>query len=314
MSKVIVLTGASSGLGRAAALQFARRGDHLVLSARGKEALEETAGQCRALGANVATICADIRDEEQVKEIARTALTDYGAIDVWVNNAGTTLFAPLASGDFAPHRQVIETNLFGAIYGARAVVPLFRERGRGILINVGSVLSAIGQAFVPAYVISKFGLRGLSETLRVELAPYPNIHVCLLLPYAIDTPHFEHGGNAMGRKAHPVPPVQEPEKVAAALVDLVDRPRRVRYVPRVARLGLAVHALFPRRVESTLLEVLERWHFSDPQATSDGNLHAPPPEKGAIHGTRPPLTGTARLLMWAAARLLAPLPRRSGHA
>ena len=304
MVRTIVVTGASSGLGRATALRLARRGEQLVLSSRSEEALEEVASECRALGARVVVAPADVRVEEQVQAVVASAVQHFGGVDVWINNAGTTLFAPIEQGAFSAHRNVIETNLFGAIHGARAVLPLFLERRRGILINVGSILSSIGQAFVPAYVISKFGVRGLSEALRVECADYPDIHVCSILPYAIATPHFENGANWFGRKAHPVPPVQEPEHVAAVLVSLIDRPRRVRYVPRIACLGLALHAVMPRRVERTLLEVLRRWHLGAPEAPAEGNLNSPRPEHSSVRGERPPLVGSVRLLMWAFFRLL----------
>src|SRR5690606_38778192 len=101
------------------------------------------------------------------------------------------LFALLEEASFEEHRRVIETNLFGAMLAARAVLPVFRAQGSGVMVNVGSVLSQVGQPFVPSYTISKFGLRGLSEVLRVELADEPAIQVCTLLPYAVDTPHFQ---------------------------------------------------------------------------------------------------------------------------
>ena len=115
-----------------------------------------------------------------------------------------------------------------------------------MLINVGSVLSEIGQAFAPSYVISKFGVHGLSEALRVELADEPDIHVCTVFPYAIDTPHFEAAGNRLGQVPRAMPPVSSPERIAQAVARLPDHPRRRLYVPRIAVLGLAAHAIVPR--------------------------------------------------------------------
>ncbi|HEY6726238.1 MAG TPA: SDR family NAD(P)-dependent oxidoreductase [Polyangiaceae bacterium] len=173
--KVVVITGASSGLGRAAALEFARRGSRLVLAARRTQALSATVKECHALGANAVALTVDVRHRAEVMALARLALEQTGSIDVWVNNAGTTCFAPLDSERFDEHREVLETNLFGAIYGARAVLPSFRRQRQGTLINVGSVLSKIGQPFVPSYVISKFGLHGLTETLRAAVADLPEV-------------------------------------------------------------------------------------------------------------------------------------------
>jgi NAD(P)-dependent dehydrogenase (short-subunit alcohol dehydrogenase family) len=209
---VVVVTGASSGLGRASAVELARRGANVVVSARRQAALEETAALCRAQGSDARVVVADVTDEGAVGELARRALDINGSIDAWVNNAGVTSFGPLEDTPLDEHRRVIETNLWGSIHGARAIVPIFKRQGRGVLINVGSILSKVGQPFVPSYVISKFALRGLSDALRAELAAHPRIHVCTLLPYAIDTPHFQSAANLIGRQPFAMPPVQSPEK------------------------------------------------------------------------------------------------------
>src|SRR3712207_5719749 len=133
--KVVVITGASSGIGRAAALEFARRGAHLVLAARGVPALEEVAAQCRRAGSQALVAETDVTDEEAVRRLATKALELTGRVDVWVNNAGVTVFAPLEDGPFKPHRRVIETNVYGAMFGARAILPVFRRQHAGILIN-----------------------------------------------------------------------------------------------------------------------------------------------------------------------------------
>jgi short-subunit dehydrogenase len=303
--RVVVITGASSGLGRAAALQFAKHGSVVVLGARRAEALEETARECRKRGARAVTWQLDVSCEGQVRALVDAALQQTGQLDVWINNAGITCFAPLDSESFDQHRQVLETNLFGSIYAARAILPIFRRQGYGTLINVGSVLSKVGQPFVPSYVISKFGLQGLTETLRTAVADVPHIHISSLLPYAMDTEHFDSGANEMGRSAHPLSPVQSPEKVAVALVDLVRRGGRQRLVPRVAALGLVLHFLAPRIVERLLLDVLRKWHFGDePMARSAGNIFAPLRQDGEIHGERGVRVGTLRLLLYAAARIL----------
>jgi short-subunit dehydrogenase len=303
--QVVVLTGASSGLGRAIAHQLARREAALVLAARRVDALQDVASECRAGGAASALVVGtDVTDELQVAKLAATALEAFGRIDVWINNAGIALYALIEDGPAADHERVIATNLYGAIYGARAALPIFRRQGCGTLINVGSVLSGVGQAFVPSYVISKFGVRGLSEALRVELADQPDIHVCTIFPYAIDTPHFAVARNRLGKLPLAMPPVQSPEKVARAVVRLVEHPRRTRYVPRIAALGLALHALFPRTVERLLLDSLRRWHFEDAtRPTTGGNLYA---SSGAakIHGERPPKVGLPRFLAWLAGRFV----------
>lgn len=314
LDQVVVITGASGGLGREAARQFAALGASVVLAGRRLDALEETAAQCREAGGRVLCHVTDVSSEEQVQKLASAALSRWGRIDIWVNNAGVTSFAKLEDGPMQEHRQVIETNLFGAIYGARAALPIFRSQRKGVLINVGSVLSSIGQPFVPSYVISKFALRGLSEALRAEVADLRSIAVCTLLPYAMDTEHFEAGANHYGRAPHPMPPLQSPEKVARALVHLALHPARQRYVPRSAALGVALHALMPRSVEQVLSDALNRWHFgSEPQLDTSGNLFEPRTPAGAVHGSRQPVVSTLRLFSWAIGRF-AVLPFERAHA
>ncbi|HEY8431516.1 MAG TPA: SDR family NAD(P)-dependent oxidoreductase, partial [Sandaracinaceae bacterium] len=227
-----------------------------------------------------------------------------GRIDVWVNNAGVTNFSLLEEGPFDKHRRVIETNLFGAMYAARAVVPIFREQKRGVMVNVASVLGRVGHPFVPSYVISKFALRGLSEALRAELAELPDVHVCTIYPYAVDTPHFQSASSEIGAPAVSMPPMQSPEKVARAIVELIERPRRQRHVPRIAALGVALHALAPRTVEELLTSALRRWHFAPrQQLPTAGNLYEPTAEQAAIHGDRPPRIGTVRFALWSLGEL-----------
>jgi short-subunit dehydrogenase len=304
-AKIVVITGATSGLGRAAALEFARRGCHVVLGGRRDDALEELASRCRDLGVTAVPCNADITVEEDVQQLLRTALSVDDRIDVWVNNAGVTLFARLDEGPFEEHRRVIETNVIGSMICARAVLPVLRKQEYGVLVNVGSVLSKVGQPFVPSYVISKFALRGLTESLRTDLAELPNVHVCTLLPYAIDTQHFEAGANYVGKPAHPMQPVQSPEAVARALVNLAMKPERERHVPRWIALGYIVKVLLPRFTERLTTRVLLRWHF-DPrlQPATSGNLYEPTDERGTVHGHRRPLATNAQLVVGAAQEAL----------
>ena len=167
----------------------------------------------------------------------------------------------------------------------------------GTLINVGSILSKVGQPFVPSYVISKFALRGLTDALRAEFADERDIHVCTALPYAMNTPHFESAATHAEHPAHAMAPEQAPLKVARAIVALARNPRRELHVPRIATLGLALHALMPRTVERLILHLLQRYHFDGrAQLATTGNLYAPSDESGPIRGHRPPRLTTARAI------------------
>lgn len=299
--KVVVITGGSSGLGRAAALQFAAQGCTVFVAARRAPALRETV---RIAGSRCHGVITDVTRQGDVARLVKTVVNRCGRIDVWVNNAGIALFARLEEAPFELHRRVIETNLYGPIHAARAVLPVFRRQQYGILINVGSLLSRVGQPFVPSYVISKFALRGLSEALRTDLADEPDIHVCSLLPYTIDTPHFQSGANHLRRRAYPMPPVQSAESVARALVDMAERPRHERYVPRYAELAVLLSYLLPQFTEVLILRAVRTWHLAGFEATSSGNLYSGSSEEPAVHGNRRPRIGTLSLAVWMARETL----------
>lgn len=304
--RVVVVTGASSGLGRAIALELADRGARLVLAARRGDALEDTARQCHNRGGIAIAVETDVTIEAEVNALAARAVEEFGELAVWINNAGVTLFSPLEEASFEEHQRVIETNLFGAMLGARIAMPIFRRQHYGVLINMGSVLGEVGHAFVPSYVISKFGIKGLSEALRVEFAKEPDIHVCTVLPFSIDTQHFETAANRIEQAPYALPPMQSPEKVAKAVARMIENPRRTRHVPRVLPLGLALHAILPRATERLLLDALSKFHISDQRSPStNGNLYEPPRQLEAdIHGTRPPRIPTTAFARWAIGRFV----------
>ncbi|MEX0803884.1 MAG: SDR family oxidoreductase, partial [Candidatus Binatia bacterium] len=270
---VVVITGASSGIGRAAALKFARLGTTVVLTSRREEALLRLAERCENLGGRALAMPADVTDQQAIQSLARRAVDAFGRIDVWINNAAVTLFARFENSPPETYRRVIETNLFGCIHGARAALPYFREQGSGTLINISSGLGRIGSPYVSAYAASKFAIIGLSESLRMELQDAPDIHVCTVLPAAIDTPLFQHGANFMGRAAQPIAPIYSAEKVADALVDVVRHPRREIIVGNAVKLGLMMHAIAPGLTERIYAKQVEKKHFQDrPAPPTEGNL------------------------------------------
>src|SRR6201994_386712 len=203
--KIIVITGASSGAGRAAALKFAQYQTFLVLAARNQSALEEVAAECRELGADVLVVPTDTSDPKAMISLANAANDWLGAIDVWINNAGV-----LAAGEFditpmAVHEQVIKTNLLGYMNGAHAVLPFFKAQKRGILINNISIGGFLPLPYGSGYTAAKFGLRGWSEALKSELRSWPDIHVCDLFPAFLDTPGIQHACNHTGKVLKPAP-------------------------------------------------------------------------------------------------------------
>lgn len=270
---VVVITGASSGIGRATALAFARRGATVVLAARREQPLQELADQCQRLGTYALAVPTDVTDEQAVQSLARTAIEQFGHIDVWVNNAGVSLFARFEEAPSDAYRRVIETNLFGTIHGARAALPYFREQGSGVLINMSSVFGTIGAPYLSAYITTKFGIRGLSESLRQEVRDVKHIHVSTIMPASIDTPIFQHAANFTGRTIKPLNPVSSAEEVANAIVACAEHPRREVIVGKSGHRLVILRRLLPALTEWQAAAQVEHDHFTDqPASTSAGNL------------------------------------------
>lgn len=252
----MVITGASSGAGRAMALAFAARRGRLVLASRNEAALQALLRECEELGGRGITVPTDTRDAAQLSALADAARAQFGHIDVWVNNAGVLAAGALEDIPAEINEAVIRTNLLGYVHGAAAVVPVFKQQGRGILINNISVGGWLPTPYMAAYCAAKFGLKGFSEALRGELDTYRNIHVCDLFPAFLDTPGIQHAANYTGRMLRPAPPLYDPRAVAAAVVRLAEKPRAATTLGMAPHLMRAAYVLFPvltRRITGGLI-------------------------------------------------------------
>lgn len=272
-SPVVVITGASSGIGRATALAFAQQRARLVLAARGAETLERVAAQCARLGAQAIAVPTDVTDAKAVRALAAAALRRFGGIDVWVNNVGVGAVGRFEATPMEAHRRVVEANLLGHMHGAHAVLPHFRSQRSGVLINMISLGGWVATPYAGAYTASKFGLRGWSAALRAELSDLPGVHVCDVCPTFADTPGLRHGANYTGRKLKPPQPLVDPDAVAAAVVRLARRPQPTLWLGLGALPGRIAQAAAPATVGRVGKWVVDRALSNAERApVSQGNL------------------------------------------
>jgi short-subunit dehydrogenase len=285
---VVVITGASSGIGRATALAFANRGAKVVLAARREAALQEVARKCREVDSQVLVVPTDVSDPAAVDELARRAVERFRRIDVWVNAAATTYFAPFLKVPLHDIRRVLDVNIMGYVHGARAALPVLKKQGKGVLINVSSVVAAASQPYSHAYAMSKAAERVLGVSLRQELQldGASGVSVCTVLPAGIDTPFYQHAANYTGRQPKALPPVYAPDRVARAIVSLVRKPRREVVVGPMGRNILLQYKLAPGIAERLMAVQVDRTLFYRRRTApdSEGNLFDAAPGTGSVTG------------------------------
>jgi short-subunit dehydrogenase len=216
--QVVVVTGASQGIGRATALEAAGRGARVVAAARNAEALRVLVDEIERGGGEAIAVVADVSDYAQVEEVGRRAAERFGRVDTWVNDAAVSAYATVDRLTAEEMDRIIRVNLVGQMFGAKVAVDLLRRAGGGTIVNVGSALSDRAVPLQAAYVASKHGVAGFSEALRLELKRADTgIDVVLILPSSINTPLFNWARSKLGVQPMPIPPVYEPAAVAEAI-------------------------------------------------------------------------------------------------
>jgi len=224
--QVVVLTGASSGIGLATARMAAKQGARLVLVARNGEALDQVAAELRANGGHAEVCVADIADANSAERIAETALSAFGRVDTWVNDAATAVYGRFDEVPEADHRRIFDVGYFGTVRGSLKAIELMKERG-GALINIGSILSGRAILQQGMYSAMKHAVRGFTDALRTEVMEAgQNVSVTLIKPAAINTPYPEHARNYMDKPGSLPPVIYAPELVAKAIVFAAQHPKR----------------------------------------------------------------------------------------
>lgn len=285
--QVIVITGASSGIGRAAALMFADRGARLVLAARNEEALQAVAEEARERGGSAIVLPTDVSVREQVNHLAEETIRLFGRIDTWVNDAAVSEYVLIADQDPEEIEHIVRVNLLGTIYGCQAALRAgMRTRG-GTIINIGSVLSERSIPLQGVYCATKHGVKGFTEVLRMELereeAP---VNVTLIKPAVINTPFYRNARSQMGYRPQPTKPIYEPEVVAEAIVGAAERSLRDVFAGG-AGVMLAVMEHFAGALTDRFMvrtNIYFDGQLSDKPDDGTSNLFTPSPGKGSVSG------------------------------
>jgi short-subunit dehydrogenase len=282
---VMVITGASSGIGLATAREWASRGGTVVLAARSSEVLEEEAAVCEDAGGKALVVQADVSKEEDVNRLVKEVVKTFGKIDVWLNNAAAMIFGEFNEIPTEDFRRILETNLFGVIYGARAAIQQFRRQGKGILINMGSLAGIVGQPYSTPYSISKGAIRALGISLGQELENEKHIHVCTVHPSIVDTPVFQNAANYSGQTINPPTSATPVLKVVKAILKLTKHPQREVFVGKRNLLIRLNRSLSPKLFDKAYRKVAEEIEFEEESAPkTSGNLFAPIPEHASVSG------------------------------
>ena len=250
---VVVITGASSGVGRACARAFARGGADLALLARGADGLDAAAAEGRAAGVRAIAIPTDVADHAQVEEAAERAVRDLGPIGVWVNNAMLSVFSPVKELEAEEVRRVTEVTYLGCVHGTLAALRRMLPRDEGVIVQVGSALAYRAIPLQAAYCAAKHAIEGFTEALRCELLhDESNVRVTMVQLPALNTPHFGVVRSRLPRHPKPVPPIFEPELAADAVVWAASHPRRELVVGFSTRRALLANKIAPGLVDKYL--------------------------------------------------------------
>ena len=299
--EVVVITGASAGVGRATAHAFAKRGAHIGLVARGTEGLEVARAEVESLGGRAVAAPADVANAEQLEKAAATIEKELGPIDIWINNAMTTVFAPLREITPEEFKRATEVTYLGTVYGTMAALRRMLPRDRGVILQVGSALAYRSIPLQAPYCGAKHAIRGFTDSLRSELIhDHSNIHLTMVQLPAMNTPQFTWCRTRLPRHPQPVPPIYQPEVAAEAIVWAAQHRRREVNVGASTDKAIWGNKLAPAALDWYLA------HFAyDAQQTTEpvernrpDNLFEPVPGDFGTHGVFDSAASARSLQTW----------------
>ena len=287
-NKVIVITGTSSGFGKGAARRMSELGGSLVLAARREYLLDDLVYEYERLGGHATAVPADVSLVGDVQNIYDAAIAKFGRIDVWINNAGGAAIGNFTDVPLADHIKVIETDLNGTMYGSYFALQAFERQGFGTLINVASMIGRIAAPYYTSYSAAKHGVIGLTAALRQEMSErkLDNIHICSVLPMAMETPFFEHAANYTGKESVAIPPISNPIKVVETFIDLIFHPKAEVAVGKGGVLFSISDAMAPGLTEAMMAKNTHNAQIKNapPAEPTPGNLINPTPDGSDVRG------------------------------
>jgi NAD(P)-dependent dehydrogenase (short-subunit alcohol dehydrogenase family) len=284
--QTVLITGASSGIGRATAVELARRGAQLVLVARGDEPLADTAGEAHAAGAAAAIVCpADVLDEDAFRAAVETAVDRFGRLDAVIHAAQVMAYGTIEQVPREVFERVVETAVHGTASVARVVLPVFRKQGAGHLAVVNSLLGNVAAPLMGSYVAAKWGQLGLVRVLQMEVRDAPGVSVSAVQPGGVNTPIYFQGASWTGSTGRPPPPVYSPQRVARTVLSTLDRPRRVVQAGLFNPLITAGFRLLPGVYDYLVGPLLQRMAIADDDVPpTEGNVFESRPAGNATEG------------------------------
>ena len=284
--RTVLITGASSGIGRATTVELAGRGDRLVLLARGKQALEDAAAEARAAGAaEVVVAPADVNDEAALRRAVEDAVERWGRLDAVVHAATVMAYGRVEDVPAEVYETVVDTALHGTANLARVVIPLFRGQGRGHLVVVSSLLASVTTPFMGSYIAAKWGQMGLVRVLQQENRDVPGVAVSAVSPGGVDTPIYYQAASYLGSTGRPPPPVYTPQRVARKIAATVDRPERQVHAGFANPFMVAGFRFFPGLYDALVGPLLRVAGIAkDSVGPTAGNVFESQPERNATRG------------------------------